>query len=292
MTQFLVSFALACVMLNAPGLASDDRYTVSGMVIDTDPARLTFTASIDAVPNFMPAMTMPFPVRNAADLDGIGPGAMVTFTLVVGTGASYAEGIRVRQFLNVEQDPARARRLALFREVVSGVQSRMLEPGDLVPDFSLTDTGHQTVALSDLGGKVIAINFTYTTCQLPDYCLRLVNHFGALQRRFAAALGRDLELLTITFDPDRDTPEVLADYASQWQPDFDVWHFLTGTAEELEPVHAMFGVVAFPAEGLLDHALHTVVIDRSGRLIVNLEGNQFTTDQLGDLIASALASGR
>ena len=53
MTQFLVSFALACVMLNAPGLASDDRYTVSGMVIDTDPARLTFTASIDAIPNFI-----------------------------------------------------------------------------------------------------------------------------------------------------------------------------------------------------------------------------------------------
>ena len=55
--------------------------------------------------------------------------------------------------------------------------------------------------LSQFAGGVVAINFTYTTCQLSDFCLRLVNHFGALQRRFADVLGRDLVFLTITFDP-------------------------------------------------------------------------------------------
>jgi protein SCO1/2 len=281
---------LTCLLITAPGLASDDRYTVTGLVLDADPSRLTFTASIDAVAGFMPAMTMPFSVRDAADLTDVGPGTMVTFTLVVGRGFSYAEDIRVRRHPNLEQDPARAHRLALFRDVSRGIASRTLQPGDAVPDFTLVDSRRRAVTLSGMRGKVVAINFTYTTCQLPDYCLRLVNHFGALQRRFASALGPDLAFLTITFDPDRDTPEVLADYARQWEPDLDTWHFLTGTTEALEPVHAMFGVVAFPAEGLLDHALHTVLIDRSGRMIANLEGNQFTTDQLGDWIAAAIAA--
>lgn len=282
------ALALLGVLVVARAAWADDRYAVTGMVIAADPERRTFIASIEAIPGFMTAMTMPFHVRDAEELAGVGPGAMVAFTLVVGSTSSHAEGVRVRRYLNVEQDPSRARRLALFREIASGVPARVLEPGAVVPDFTLTDSRRRTVTLSELRGKIVAVNFTYTTCQLPDYCLRIVNHFGALQRRFATAPGRDLVFLTITFDPERDTPEVLEAYARQWKPDFESWRFLTGSADELQPVLDMFGVVAFPAEGLIDHALHTVVIDRDGRMVANLEGNQFTTDQLGDLIASAL----
>lgn len=289
MTKRLAAIVATCLLFLARSGWAQDRYTVTGMVLETNPAQRTFTASIDAIPNFMATMTMPFTVRSAAELKDIGPGAMVTFTLVVGRDASYAEGVKVRHYQNVEQDPSRARRLALFREIASGAAARTLAPGAAVPDFTLTDSRHQKVRLSDFRGQIVAINFMYTTCQLPDYCLRMVNHFSALQRRFTAALGRDLAFLTITFDPQRDTPEVLADYARQWKPDLNTWRFLTGTAAEVQPVLDMFGVAAFASEGLFDHALHTVLIGRDGRLLVNLEGNQFTTNQLGDLIASALA---
>ena len=289
MRRRAIAVGLACLLLAARGGWAQQRYTATGMVLETNPAQRTFTASIDAIPNVMAAMTMPFRVRDGKELSGIGPGAMVTFTLVVGRDASYAEGIRVLEYRNVQQDPSRARRLDLFRQISRGVAARTLQPGAAVPDFTLVDSRHQQVTLSDFRGKIVAINFMYTTCQLPDYCLRMVNHFSALQRRFASALGRDLVFLTITFDPQRDTPEVLSEYAVQWKPNLDAWHFLTGRTGEVQPVLDMFGVVAFPAEGLMDHALHTVLVGRDGRLLVNLEGNQFSTDQLGDLIASALA---
>jgi protein SCO1/2 len=259
------------------------------MVLESDPARLRFVASIETIPGFMTAMTMPFTVRKAADLSGLVPGAVVDFTLVVSPTASYAEGIRIRRFQSVEQDPLAARRLALLKKVAGAATSRALAAGEPVPDFTLTDQKGRPVRFSRLRGKIVAINFTYTTCQLPDFCLRIVNHFGALQKRFARALGPDLVFLTITFDPVRDQPDVLDRYASQWKPNPDVWHFLTGREPDVQRVLDWFGVAAFPNEGLMDHALHTVLVGRDGRMITNIEGNRFSTDQLGDLIQSALA---
>jgi protein SCO1/2 len=235
-------------------------------------------------------MIMPFAVRQASDLDGLVPGAIVEFTLVVGPTASHAEGIRIRRFQTVEQDPLAARRLALLKLIAGGGTSKVLAVGEPVPDFTLTDHKRRPVTFSQLRGKIVAINFTYTTCQLPDFCLRIVNHFGALQKRFADALGPDLIFLTITFDPVRDQPDVLDRYASQWTPNPDAWHFLTGREADVQPVLEWFGVSAFPNEGLIDHALHTVLVGRDGRMITNIEGNTFSTDQLGDLIQSALAA--
>ena len=82
-----------------------------------------------------------------------------------------------------------------------------------MPDFTLTDQARSRVTLSQFRGKVVAINFIYTSCALPQFCYRMANHFGVLQKRFQERIGRDLVLLTVTFDPARDTPERLAEYA-------------------------------------------------------------------------------
>jgi protein SCO1/2 len=261
-----------------------------GLVLAVDAAHQTFIASIDRIPGFMDAMSMPFHVRDAHDLTGVAPGAFVDFTLVVGADASYAESIHVRRTGSLEQDPLIARRLSVMRQVASGRAPAVLPIGAHVPDFHLIDQNSRPVSLSEFSGKVVAINFMYTTCQLPDFCLRIVNHFGALQKRFAADLGRDLIFLTMSFDPIRDQPDVLARYAAQWSPNPDTWHFLTGQPDEVERALEAFGVAAFPDEGLMDHSLHTVVITRDGTLAANVEGNQYTSDQLGDLIARVLGS--
>ncbi len=101
-------------------------------------------------------------------------------------------------------------------------------------------------------------------------------------------LVRDLVLLTVTFDPVHDTPEVLAKYSEQWKANPAAWHFLTGSEADVQRVCRMFGVQAFPNEGLMDHSLHTVLIDRQGKLAANLEGNRFTASQLGDLTEGIL----
>ena len=64
-------------------------------------------------------------------------------------------------------------------------------------------------------------------------CLCVSNNFGVLQKRFAKELGKDVVLLTITFDPQRDTPEALAAYAAQWTPAPKTWHFLTGPVRDV-----------------------------------------------------------
>jgi protein SCO1/2 len=282
--------ATALLMLAIPASPVAQQYSVTGMVLKIDRDRLTFTASIQEIPGFMAAMAMPFEVRQRKDLDGLVPGASVAFTLVVKGNSSYAERIRVIRYQSTEQDPLAASRLKLLTEVASGAPRKVLAIGEKVPDFKLIDQMRRPVSLSELRGRVVAINFIYTSCALPNFCLRIANNFGVLQKRFTSRLGRELVLLTVTFDPAHDTPDVLTQYARRWDANPATWRFLTGPFDDVRKVCHLFGVAFFPDEGLMNHSLHTAVINRQGRLVANIEGNQFTADQLGDLTQSVLNS--
>ena len=283
--------AVACAALTATLLAgvvnaADKEYTVKGMVVRVDQRKGSFVVSHENIVGLMDSMIMPFDVRDAKELQSVVAGAIVEFTLTVGTTSAYASRIIVRHYQSVEKDPTAARRLAIMKKM-AGLSSPRLEVGAKVPDFTLTDQARQRVAFSNLAGKVVALNFIYTRCALPQFCLRVSNNFGVLQKRFQKELGRDLVLLTVTFDPERDTPDVLATYASQWKADAETWHFLTGAVADVRRVCAMFGVESFPDEGLLNHSLRTVVIDR-GTIVASIEGNQYSPEQLGDLVFTTL----
>jgi protein SCO1/2 len=257
------------------------------MVVSVNPAAKSFTVSHERIAGLMDAMTMPFEVRQAEDLRGLVPGAVVEFALVVGDTTSYATRIAVRRYQTVEQDPSTARRLSVMKRM-AGFTTPPVAIGAAMPDFALIDQQRARVTLAGFAGKVVVVNFVYTRCALPQFCLRMSNNFGALQRRFSRELGGDLVLLTITFDPERDTPEALASYASRWQANPAGWHFLTGSTAEIRRVCALFGQEAFPDEGLMNHSLHTAIIGRDGALVANIEGNQFTAEQLGDLVQATL----
>jgi protein SCO1 len=235
----------------------------------------------------MEAMVMPISVLQEKALDGLQEGKMVDFTLVVEAKDSHAENIHIHEYQSVENEPMLARRLQLLRSVGDPAISE-LAPGQHVPDFTLTDQANRQISLSQFTGKVVAVTFIYTTCPLPDYCFRLSNNFGRLAKRFAAQMGRDLVLLSITFDPVHDRPEVLAKYGSTWHADPNSWHFLTGSLADVQAVCRKFGVDSWPDESTLTHSLHTVVIGRDGKLAANFEGNEFTAVQLGDYVATIL----
>lgn len=276
------------VLLASQSVCADEKeYAVTGMVVRVDAAARSFVVSHDAIAGLMGAMTMPFEVRQEGDLRGLVPGAIVEFTLVVSDTTSYAKRVIVRRYETVEQDPRTARRLSVMKRM-AGLATPPLAIGAKVPDFALIDQARRRVTLAGFAAKVIVVDFIYTRCALPQFCLRMSNNFGALQRRFTRELGRDLVLLTITFDPERDTPEVLASYAERWQANPAGWHFLTGGAADVRRVCNLFGQEAFPEEGLLNHSLHTAIIDRTGTLVANIEGNRFTPEQLGDLVLATL----
>ena len=284
------SLNLIAILLLSVCCWAGRTYSASGMVLQVDQEHKTLLVSCDSIPGFMEAMTMPFDVRDAKQLDGLSPGMIIAFTIVAEDHASYAEHIQVRPYKSVEQDPLTARRLKLLNRISNpDTSTQELEIGATVPDFTLIDQVHHRISLSQYAGKVVALNFIYTSCALPNFCYRSANNFGVLQRRFKEQLGRDLVLLTVTFDPQRDHPEQLAHYAEQWKADPKTWHFLTGNVPDVEHVTSMFGMDYFPEEGLMSHSLHTAVINRRGVLVANIEGNRFTTNQLGDLVKTVLS---
>jgi protein SCO1/2 len=278
--------------LSAIGLAatvcfgSSQKYAVTGLLLAADSSKRTITVSCKEIPGYMQAMVMSFPVRDSKLPDGLQPGATVGFTLVIEKDSSFAEDIRVVPFESLELDPTEARRLKLVENATSAKppSADVLRAGAAVPDFRLIDQNQQTVSLSQFAGKVVALTFIYTRCPLPDYCVRLSNNFGLLQRRFGSRMGKDLILLTVVIDPVHDQPEALQTYARTWKADAHSWHFLTGSAEEIQQLCRRFDMSAYPDEAVFVHSFHTAVINRSGNLVANLEGNTFTAQQLGDLI--------
>jgi len=263
------------------------EYTVRGMVLKVDVPHRTFLVSHEAIEGLMDAMAMPFEVKEPAELRDLAPGAVVEFTLTIEAKAGYASHVRVRRYASVQQDPLAARRLALLNRM-AGRQRHVLGVGEIVPDFTLIDQAGRLVRLSSLAGRVVALNFIYTRCALPQFCPRMTNNFSVLQRRFGARLGRDVVLLTVTFDPARDRPDVLAKYAAQWKADARGWHFLTGSLADVRRVCDLFGIDAFPDDGLMDHSLRTAVIDRHGVVAASIDGNGYTAEQLGDLVETVL----
>jgi len=289
MKRFVVFAVL--VLLSAGSSWAAQQFPVTGLVLKVDRSRRILSVSCQSISGYMDAMVMPFEVREAKDLDGLAPGMTVDFTLVVEKESNYAERVQIRPYESVEQDPLTARRLKLLTQLShpASASAKALGIGQAVPDFALTDQNRRHVALSQFNGKVVAINFIYTSCALPNFCFRNSNTFGVLQKQFKEQMGRDLVLLTVTFDPLRDQPDVLNRYARTWKADPDTWHFLTGSVPEIQRVSNMFGVDYFPDEGLMNHSLHTAIVDREGRLAANIEGNQFTADQLTDLVRTMLS---
>jgi protein SCO1/2 len=283
----LVLYLFCCVPL---GFARE-RHTAFGVVLEVDRTHPSIRVSCHEIPGYLEAMVMEFPVQNAMDLEGLEPGTLIDFTIVAAKDSAHAEGIRIHQFQSTDPEPMAVRQLNLLEGLVgrSSDATKKINIGEHVPDFSLIDQKSQSVSLASFTGKVVGITFMYTHCPLPNYCFRLSNNFGMVRKRFADQLGRDLILLNISFDPVHDQPEVLAQYARHWNAaGVSGWYFLTGPVIEVQKVCHEFGMNFWQDEGLITHALHTVILDRQGKVVANLEGNEFTAKQLGDLFEALL----
>lgn len=216
---------------------------------------------------------MPFPVKKPEDLNGLVPGARVSFQLEVRKNTTIARHIAVQPSSGLED-------VRLPKPVDKPAT------GSEVPDFTLIDQSGRPVKLSDFRGHLVAIDFIYTRCPLPDVCPRLSANFARLQRRFN---GR-IVLLSITLDPQYDQPQVLADYGRRWQANPSMWHFLTGSDQEIQRVAGEFGLVYWPEDGVITHTAATAIVSSEGRLAALLEGSAFTSQQLLDLVQTQLTA--
>jgi protein SCO1 len=256
---FCISTSLlvcAAVLRGAPS------YSVDGLVIAVNsPA---FTVAHRPIPKLMQAMTMDFRAASAEELQPVRPGMRVRF--------EWRDNV-ARRIQIVPPD-----------EADMPPPTRQPVPGDSAPEFALTDQLNRAVTMSSLRGKLVALNFLYTRCPMPEVCPRLAASFATVQKRFSAAMGRDLVLLSITIDPEWDTPQVMAAYAKLWRAQPDAWRFLTGPPEAVRKAATDWGLVYWPEDGAITHTSRTALIGRDGRLLAMVEGSSYRTDQLIELI--------
>lgn len=273
--------ALMAALFGLGVIAAAQEHAAKGLVLQADAAHRRIVVSCDPIPGFMDAMEMAFTVRKSDQVAGLKPGAIIRFTIVEHGASPYAENIRMVE--NFEPEPAEAGSLSALSPA-----PHSLGIGEPVPDFALTDQAGQSVRLSEFRGKVIALTFGYSRCPNPSYCLRLSRNLSQVERRFHDRAGHDLILVTIAIDPEYDQGAALTRYAQSFGADAASWHFLTGTVAQIHEVASLFGMNFWNTEGLITHTLHTLVIDRSGRLAANIDGNQFSASQLGDLVQSVM----
>ncbi len=245
------------------------RYRVEGIVIQTKPAPPQIVVAHRPIDNYMPAMTMPFRVGRSVDLTKLTPGTRVAFELKVSKNASLARDIRV-EGQNVADVPPKP-----VNTVAIGLK---------IPDFLLIDQTGKPFRLSEHLGKIVVVDFIYTRCPLPDVCPRLSANFSSVSKKLR---GQGVEFLSITIDPQYDTPEVLAQYARRYQAG-ESWKFLTGAPTQVQEVAGLFGLVYWPEEGSITHAVATAVIGRDGTLVARIDGAAYRPDQLLALIQQAL----
>jgi protein SCO1 len=146
------------------------------------------------------------------------------------------------------------------------------------PDFVLTSQDGAAVTIKDLRGKVVAVSFIYTSC--PDVCPMLSDKLARVQDVLGPDFGTRIAFLSITVDPEHDTPEVLKEYAELLDADLGGWTFLTGTQAAVREVARQYGVaVAKGADGQVDHTLLTTLVDRRGVMRVQYLGYRFDPEE-------------
>jgi protein SCO1/2 len=146
------------------------------------------------------------------------------------------------------------------------------------PPFTLTSQDGKPVALADLRGKVLAVTFIYTGC--PDICPLVTQKMVEVQNALGAAFGAKIAFVSITLDPERDTPAVLKDYAQSWGAKPDGWMFLTGSPAAIRDVTRRYGVFfAKKEDGSVDHTQLTTLVDADGQMRVQYIGWRFNPDE-------------
>jgi len=281
---------IGAIVLAALALASCSRapapkqYELKGQVLGIKPESAEVLIKHEDIKGFMPGMTMPFKVRDAAMLNAIQPGDLVTATLVVGETDAHLSTLTKTGHAELDAPPPGA---------TSGFE--LLKPGEAVPDQPLIDQDGKPRPLSTMRGHRVALTFTYTRCPMPNFCPLMDRHFQTLQREIKQAPElADVRLVTVSFDPQFDTPPVLKAHAARLEADPAIWSFVTGDRDEVERFAARFGVTVERAEQNpidITHNLRTAIIDPAGRLVKVHTGNTWTpADVLADIAAIPAAS--
>jgi protein SCO1/2 len=275
--------AIVCsaVMIACGSRSNERTFAVQGQVVALTPDRGEATIKHGDIKGLMPAMTMPYKIRDKAELDAVKPGDLIDATLVIAENDAYLKNVKRVGEAPLEQPLSQDAAVAAASPA-SGVE--LLKPGEVVPDSKFVDQDGRKRTFRAFHGSTVVITFIYTKCPLPTFCPLMDRHFVTLQEHLEddPALAH-VHLVTVSFDPITDTPLVLKKHARELKADFKRWTFLTGDQDDIDRFAARFGVAVArsPTDARdVTHNLRTAIVSPEGKLVKVYTGNEWTPDEI------------
>lgn len=277
----LALLASSCTQPAAERPAADlKRYPIKGKVISVDKANKKVEMDHEEIPGFMPRMTMKFPIRENWVWNDLAVGVEIHAELVVDETADEPYWLERVGIVALPQPG----------QPVVPVNTNVVQVGSEVPDFTLTNQDGKKFSIKDYRGKALAITFIYRECPLPEFCIKMSKHFSDMANRIAADPSKKekARLLSISFDPERDTPEKLKQYGLGYlgkdaKDDFTVWQLAVGPDKDIRKIADFFGLryeVDDTDKTQFNHSLVTVVISPDGKVRRVFTGSDWTPDQV------------
>jgi protein SCO1 len=255
-------------------------YQLKGIVVTSDAAKGVVEVDAEAIPGFMGAMIMPYKLAQPGVAGELHPGDHITARLRVGESGSAIDQIVVTAQAKPDYKPTKSYNVPAT--------------GQAVPDFKFLNQSGKTIDVGQFRGKALLVTFIYTRCPLPDYCIRMSRNFATIQKQLAAdpQLYNKTHLLSISFDPAYDTPQVLRSYGTAYagRTAFSHWDFAAPPPAELDAVDQFFDVGVSPgSNNTLTHSLSTAVIAPDGKIFRWYPNNDWTPSAVVDDIKQAVA---
>ena len=256
-------------------------YSCSGVIRHVNLSQGLITIHHKEIPNFMAEMTMDFSVRNTNELTSVSPGQEISFKLLVLPDNAWIEGICV---VGISKEPLSDQSI---HPPENGFE---LKPGDPWPDAELLAEDGRSIHFSDFRGQAVAFNFFFLRCPLPNYCPLLNRNFAEARKLLSSTSDNrtNYSFLSISFDPEVDTPKNLSAYARTYREgDARDWLFAAAPYPTLAALPAELGLVVKRQGGSITHNLRTVVLDPQGRVYRQFDGNNWTAQELANAMKEA-----
>jgi protein SCO1/2 len=256
-------------------------YELKGKVLSFDKKTKIASIEHEEIPGFMSAMTMDFEIRKPEWVwNELAPGAQVTADLIVDNKNS-------KSWLEVKGIVASS----LPSDSAPKIREDKASEGKEIPDFTLTNQDGKEISAKDFRGKALAITFIYSECPLPEFCILMSKNFSDIANTIAGneELKDKIRLLSISFDPQRDTPEKLKSYGLGYlgkdskAKDFTIWQLAVGEDKKIKDIADFFGLryeVDEKDKTQFAHSLRTIVVTPDGKVQKVFSGNDWKTVDL------------
>ncbi|MBI5425948.1 MAG: SCO family protein [Opitutae bacterium] len=251
------------------------RFPMVGEIVSADAARKVLLVTHEEIPGYMPSMTMEFKAT-AGDLMNAKAGQRIRAVMVEYKGEYSLEKIWPDDAVTVRALDAAAK--ALAQDTATRGKGAYREVGESAPDFTLLDQEGRTVSANRFRGKKVMMNFIFTRCPVATMCPASTARMSALQQAAKKAGVTGVEFVSVSLDPEYDTPGILKDYADARGLDLSNWSFLTGPDTAMRQLFAQMGIIREFEGGTIKHNLATLLIDANGRIIHRVDGSQWTND--------------